>query len=197
MNSSITKYFYAGYHFKPEKGSLKYIQLLQSWPIPESMTAQKFGKYLYDNLTLIVDNHFSIYPIVPGQSRPRMTRPGLGVGANYGNCGCQQSICNGHTCSVQQNVWELNNYNDDTQIPVLSIHSFPGKQSSDNESSDTNPWKGMIPSVQSIMKSANHLVIDLRGNPGGDDGMGFLLAETLQDSPSIPNLVTCTGCPCI
>jgi hypothetical protein len=57
-----------------------------------------------------------------------------------------------------------------TQIAILSINRF--------EKHEDVSWKGFLDAVAEAKKSAA-IIIDLRGNPGGDDTMGFEMSERL------------------
>lgn len=58
---------------------------------------------------------------------------------------------------------------------LISITSFP---------QSTDPvWKGFIPQVQQLLSQAELVIIDLRGNGGGDDTIGQELADLLAGLP--------------
>jgi hypothetical protein len=57
------------------------------------------------------------------------------------------------------------------KVLYISITKFPD--------GDSEVWKNFIPSVSANLKSADFIVIDLRGNPGGDDAKGMDLAKVL------------------
>ena len=59
-------------------------------------------------------------------------------------------------------------------IPVLSIIKFPAPKN--------NQWNGFIDSVKKMVQSPN-IIIDLRGNQGGNDGMGYDLIASLNGKP--------------
>jgi hypothetical protein len=64
---------------------------------------------------------------------------------------------------------------DRRQVGVLSIGSFPA---------DTDPvWTGCDAAMDALLRSAEALVIDLRGNPGGDDNPAADLGQRLLDGP--------------
>lgn len=58
---------------------------------------------------------------------------------------------------------------------LVSITSFP---------KSTSPvWNGFIDSVKKLLPKAQFIIIDLRGNGGGDDSKGFDLSTLLAGSP--------------
>jgi hypothetical protein len=60
----------------------------------------------------------------------------------------------------------------------ISIANFP---------KSTSPvWKGFLDSVRRLVGKAHLVVIDLRGNPGGDDSKGVALAAVLAGAPVQP-----------
>ncbi len=62
-------------------------------------------------------------------------------------------------------------------VGFISIISFPN--------SKDPVWNGFIEKVKTILKF-DEVIIDLRGNRGGDDTFGFKLAELLQDREVTP-----------
>ena len=65
-------------------------------------------------------------------------------------------------------------------IDVLAIPSFWPKFDA--------KWNGFLDAVKALRLSARPFVIDLRGNSGGDDSMGFELARILLGMPAHVNL---------
>jgi len=52
-------------------------------------------------------------------------------------------------------------------VPVISITAFP--------KSEDESWNGFLPAVEKAVKTAPAIVIDLRGNGGGDDSKGLAM----------------------
>ncbi len=71
------------------------------------------------------------------------------------------------------NVWSTGIHYDWGKKGVLAIaiSRFPSRM-------DPN-WQGFLPSIKGFMRDASLIVLDLRGNGGGDDTMGIELAKLL------------------
>lgn len=65
-----------------------------------------------------------------------------------------------------------------SRIPVISITSMP--------SSEDQVWDGFLKKIENIKITASAIVIDLRGNGGGDDTMGVMMANYMygQNAPT-------------
>lgn len=63
------------------------------------------------------------------------------------------------------------------EIPVLAIKKFPPREDA--------AWQGYTEEIGRLLSSPS-LIIDLRGNGGGDDSRGFELAEKLVGQPLGP-----------
>lgn len=117
-----------------------------------------FHDRIDEALFLIPDNHLiAYYKGTVSQKRREQEKSGS-VGKN--------------NISNPNKVWEtridrLRNRN----VLYISIASFPD--------GNNQLWKGFIPSVSKQLKNVDSIVIDLRGNPGGDDSKGMELAEVL------------------
>lgn len=61
------------------------------------------------------------------------------------------------------------------KILYISITDFPD--------SESDVWTGFITSVSALKKNADAIIIDLRGNSGGDDAKGMELAQLLFGHP--------------
>lgn len=82
-------------------------------------------------------------------------------------------------CQGNQYPWALSYKNIfNQQIPVVSIISMPAHED--------KSWNGFLEAILEIKKTAHAIIIDLRGNGGGDDTMGRYMATYLygQDFPS-------------
>ncbi|MGI4993013.1 S41 family peptidase [Halobacteriovorax sp. GFR7] len=105
-------------------------------------------------------------------------------------------LARGKYCGLQQKRrewkgrvgknWAYNDYKEDNRpwhmksiikngkrIGMISIIYYPSHK-------DTK-WNGFIEQSKNLIKSSDVLVVDLRGNQGGDDTKGFELASILQD----------------
>lgn len=76
-------------------------------------------------------------------------------------------------------AWELNQIQlGGKKIPVLSITTFPNEEDAE--------WKGFLDTVLNLKRTAPAIIIDLRGNGGGDDTMGLSMADYFfgQNAPT-------------
>lgn len=76
--------------------------------------------------------------------------------------------------------WEINHIDlGEKKIPVISITSLP--------KSEENVWKGFLDQVRRLRGESDAVIFDLRGNEGGDDTTGKLVAEIFygQNFPSL------------
>lgn len=62
------------------------------------------------------------------------------------------------------------------EIPILAISKFP--------SSSYSVWNGFLESVKSLLAYSD-IIIDLRGNPGGDDSKGKQMANIFYGLPEL------------
>lgn len=63
------------------------------------------------------------------------------------------------------------------KILLIAITSFPQNNSP--------KWNGFLEAVKTKYKSSDVIIIDMRGNGGGDDTYGYKLAEQLSETPNI------------
>lgn len=85
----------------------------------------------------------------------------------------------GHNLLSEEKIWGLNYIKVKKQkIPVLSITTFP--------SNEDPKWNGFLDTVFKLKKESSALIIDLRGNSGGDDSKGLAMVDYLfgQDAPT-------------
>lgn len=76
--------------------------------------------------------------------------------------------------------WKLQYVNEEKEsIPILSIIRFPSPQSKE--------WEGFKEGIKQLLNYKN-IIIDLRGNTGGNDKMGYDLIATLNGS-GVPPVV--------
>ena len=64
-------------------------------------------------------------------------------------------------------------------ILIVTISRFP--------SSSSPKWDGLLDKVKKWLPRSEAIFLDMRGNGGGDDGMGYELAKILTGEDSIPN----------
>jgi hypothetical protein len=79
----------------------------------------------------------------------------------------------------EDKVWGLNYIKvKKYKIPVLSITTFPNHEDL--------KWNGFLDTILKIKKESKALIIDLRGNSGGDDSKGLAMVDYLfgQDAPT-------------
>ena len=121
------------------------------------MMASQFCRELDDRLADFPDNHLT-----------------ASIGAGM-SCSLKRSKEPGHVGSnvtAETEVWSLKELPiGKHKVPVLSIRHFEFKESS--------AWKGFLDSVEEIKNTAPALIIDVRGNSGGDSYMAERLSEIL------------------
>lgn len=151
---------YGGRQHAPGDSYSHMIAALQK--IRSAPTLKEFHSQIDEALFLMPDNHMMAwYKSSVGPTRS--AQHGVGhVGKN--------DIKN------SKRIWETRiDQVDRKKVLYISITRFPRSTSEE--------WKGFIPSVFSMMKKANVIVIDLRGNSGGDDTKGMELANLLFGHP--------------
>lgn len=151
---------YGGRRYVPGDSFSKAIESLKG--ISNVSTVKDFHDQIDEALFLIPDNHLSAY-YKGNVSKKRHDQEAHGqVGTN--------------NISNSEKIWETRiDRVGKKKVLYISIARFPD--------SESETWKGFIPSVLSQMKGADSIVIDLRGNSGGDDTKGMELAEVLFGHP--------------
>lgn len=81
------------------------------------------------------------------------------------------------------NVWSISTFSRHGKTAaVLAIPTFP---------SQFDPgWAGFVDAVRALSAADQSFIVDLRGNRGGDDSMGFEMARVLLGVPQHMNLPT-------
>ena len=153
---------YGGRQHTPQNSFTKAIEALKK--IPTTLTLAEFHNQIDEALFLIPDNHMMAYykgKVSKKRSDYQMSSTG-NVGSN--------------NISDVKKIWEVRiDKVGSKKILYISIVRFP--------SSENEIWKGFISSVSNQMKKSDSIVIDLRGNSGGDDSKGMELAELLFGHP--------------
>lgn len=126
------------------------------------MAVENFRDKVDEALLIIPDNH--LVARVNGsasKARQKSYKKGM-VGEN--------------AISEKDKIWEVKQkkHRGKTYLYV-SITHFPSHKD--------KLWNDFIPQVKKKMKGTSFAIIDLRGNGGGDDTMGFSLAELLNGKP--------------
>ena len=150
---------YGGAKYVPQDkftATLSNLKSLES-TLPEQVTAFDLCKKIAGILEGIPDRHLELKL---GKTHCDVQAKVVGnVGSNYGK--------------DTKQAWEQNSLRISSvlEVPVISIHSFPQM--------DDSQWLGFQAAIESEMMSAEAIVIDLRGNAGGNDGQGYWLAHEL------------------
>lgn len=151
---------YGGREYAPEKSFSNAIQALRK--ISNVASLMEFHDQIDEALFLIPDNHLMAYYKGNVSKKRRDQDEAAHVGAN--------NIRN------PEKVWETRvDRVGKKKVLYISIVRFPNDQS--------EIWKGFISSVYSKMKTSDSIIIDLRGNSGGDDAKGIELAQVLFGHP--------------
>lgn len=156
---------YGGRKYVPQDVFKKALNALEKIDL-DKVSSQTFCEEIEKSLTQIPDMHLSARIQNQFCSPLRKTKFKKGnVGPNF--------------AKNKDRAWELNYIPvAKNQIPILSITTFPNNE--DKE------WFGFLDSVLRIKRTAPAIIIDLRGNSGGDDTMGLNMADYLfgQDAPT-------------
>ncbi|OUR96705.1 hypothetical protein A9Q84_10200 [Halobacteriovorax marinus] len=117
----------------------------------------EFCKYLGRQFLELPDGHFDIW--FPGHScyLPNKSKPN--VGSNYGY-------------KLKKEIFVFKEFSS-KKAALLSIKRFPHHED--------KKWNGFTESLSNLKKS-NNIIIDLRGNGGGDSRRGLELARSLVNS---------------
>ncbi len=158
----VLKSGYGGRSYAPNDSFAKAIDSLKT--IPSSLSMSDFHQKIDESLFVIPDNHMRCY-YLGKVSKKRQDYEDK----SEGNVG-QNNI------KDTSKIWETRTDKvGKKKILYISIVRFP--------SSESKIWSGFLTSVSSKMKSSDSIVIDLRGNSGGDDKKGMELAELLFGHP--------------
>ena len=158
----VLKNRYGGRSYTPEDSFVKSIKSLQA--IPTFLNMKEFHQKIDESLFIIPDNHMRCYYLgkVSQKRQDYENKSEGGVGKN--------NIKN------PGKIWETRiDRVGNKKVLYISIARFPASQS--------EVWKGFISSVSAKMKKSDSIVIDLRGNSGGDDSVGMELATVLFGHP--------------
>ncbi len=149
---------YGGHDFAPNDSFSQSISALKN--ISKSANMAEFHNQIDDSLFIIPDNHLAAYFLGNvGKKRRIQKQQSVGrVGPN--NIRDPRKIWETRIDSIGQK-----------RILYISITKFPD--------SEDGIWTGFISSVSFLKKNADAIVLDLRGNTGGDDSMGMELATEL------------------
>lgn len=110
-----------------------------------------------DALMLIPDNHLEA----------RLYRHSSEKRAQYR----KRPMIGPNSARLAGEIWQVEKKSLDEPVLWIAISSFPSRHD--------EVWNGFIDKVKEMAPTVNTVVIDLRGNPGGDDGMGMALASYL------------------
>ncbi len=151
---------YGGRKYIPDNKMQVAIKAIQG--IKGPLTAGKFRDKIDEALLIIPDNHL-IARINGSASKTRRK--------TY-----KQGMVGKNAISQRDKVWEVKQKRHDGQKYLyVSITHFPSHKDS--------RWNDFIPQVNKKMMGTSFAIIDLRGNGGGDDTMGFSLARVLNGKP--------------
>lgn len=151
---------YGGRQYAPGDSFSKAITALKR--VSYASTLAEFHDQIDEALFLIPDNHLMAYYKGNVSKKRREQKKTGHVGTN--------NIRNA------KKIWETRiDRVGNKKVLYISIVNFPDSQS--------EMWNGFITSVSAQIKFANSIVIDLRGNSGGDDAKGMELAQLLFGHP--------------
>jgi peptidase S41-like protein len=153
---------YGGRKYVPGDSFSKTISALKS--ISKPATVAEFHDRIDESLFIIPDNHMTAY-YMGNVSKKRSEQSKLDVG-HVGANNIKDSKKNWET-----RIDKIGN----KKVLFISITDFPD--------SDNEVWNGFITSVSALKTNADAIVIDLRGNSGGDDAKGMELAQLLFGHP--------------
>lgn len=153
---------YGGRQYVPSDSFSQAITALKGISNPATMA--EFHDRIDESLFIVPDNHMSAY-YMGSVSKKRRNQNQLDVGHVGAN-----------NIKDPKKIWETRiDQVGKKKVLYISITDFP-----DNES---DIWKGFIESASALKKNADSIVIDLRGNSGGDDTKGMELAQLLFGHP--------------
>ena len=164
---------YGGRQHAPDDSYSKMITALKN--ILNAPTLKEFHTQIDEALFLMPDNHMmAFYKSSVSEKRSAGDKVGH-VGKN--NIKNYKKIWETRIDRLDRRMDRTDriDHTDQKKILYISILRFPR--------STSDEWNGFIPSVVSHMKRADSIVIDLRGNSGGDDTKGIELAEVLFGHP--------------
>ena len=151
---------YSGKDYAPEGTYSNSIKALRD--ITGDLEVEKFNELVDDALSLIPDNH--LYAFYRGRSGPK--RSALDRKGNVG----ENRIKN------RKKVWEINLEKvGKKNILYISLTRFPNP--------NDQLLNGFMKSVTSQLKTSDSIVLDMRGNTGGDDRVGMDLTTLLFGHP--------------
>ncbi len=158
----ILEHAYGGRKYAPPKALSLAIQSLKN--IDKYLNLNDFHDRIDQSLFLIPDNHLS------ARYRGKFSKKRQ----NYKNTTI--SSVGKNDITDPKTIWEVRlDPVRAKKILYISIVEFPRSKS--------NIWKGFLESVNREKQSADSIVIDLRGNTGGDDTMGMQVANILFGHP--------------
>ncbi|MDG0816495.1 S41 family peptidase [Bdellovibrio svalbardensis] len=153
---------YGGRKYVPGDSFSKAITALKD--ISKQATMAEFHDRIDESLFIIPDNHMAAY-YMGNVSKKRSEQKQLDVGHVGAN-----------NIKDPNKFWETRiDRVGKKKVLYISITEFPDRQSEE--------WTGFIPSASALKKNADAIVIDLRGNIGGDDTKGMELAQLLFGHP--------------
>lgn len=158
----VLKNAYGGRSYAPQDSFARAIESLRA--ISTSLSMSEFHQKIDESLFIIPDNHMRCHYLgrVSKQRQDYEDKSKGNVGKN--------------NISDPNKVWEVRmDRVGGKKVLYISVVRFPP--------SSNQIWNGFISSVSSQMKLSESIVIDLRGNSGGDDAKGIELAELLFGHP--------------
>jgi hypothetical protein len=156
---------YGGRNYVPKDSFERAIQNLEQLK-KQNIGSLELCKLIGEKLELIQDNHL-LARIIPGShcAPTGHFREGK-VGKNFGY--------------KDKSPWTVNYIKIlKKKIPLISITKFPH--------SKDPVWNGFLDKLSKIKKNSNAIIIDLRGNEGGDDAMGLAMANYFYGNKDHPN----------
>jgi len=153
---------YGGRQYVPGDSFSQAITALKG--ISKPATVAEFHDRIDESLFIIPDNHMTAY-YMGNVSKKRRSQNELDIGHVGAN----------NIKDTKKN-WETRiDRVGKKKVLYISITEFPD--------SDNDVWAGFIASASALKEKADAIVIDLRGNSGGDDTKGMELAELLFGHP--------------
>ena len=151
---------YSGKNYLPGNYFSEAIKALNQ--ISGDTELEQFHEKIDEALFLIPDNHLlSYYKGHDGKKRISMEKIG-NVGKN--------------NIKDPNQVWEIRNEKiSNKNVLYISLTRFPNP--------DSDLWNGFLESVSNHLKTADSIVLDMRGNGGGYDKMGMELTALLFGHP--------------
>jgi C-terminal processing protease CtpA/Prc len=150
---------YSGYFFKNKKSidlALDKLQVKQS-----SISRKDFCELIAKSFRSIRDNHLT-FKLGPKYCLEKSVKAKVGRRHRY----------------RENKVWTVDRITRQNKpILLITISSFPSQSSP--------KWNGFLDSVQTHISKVSSIIIDLRGNGGGDDSIGFELAKLLTTNGKI------------